>query len=709
MSKNLKGRIISHLVALLVILGLVTQIWYAPMFSAAASPDSPVANAMIIATSGGGYGFNVTLPNGHYIITQGLIAGTYNVSSIAEGYINQEIGGISVAVGSEKANVNFSLKRSGGISGKVTDSSSGSGIANVAVMAFSNGRYGWFGLTDSGGNYKMFTNLQSGIYNVTVASATGYFTKTISGVSVTAGVETKGVDISLGRSAVISGKLTTPSGAPIPGVTITAISTSSGTHYTGFATTGADGTYKIESGLGTGTYMVTAYSGTSFDQVPNIAATVGQETTNVNLTLTVTVQPTGAITGLITDTDNKPIAGATISAGSGYDTSDSNGAYSISSGLPTGSYTVTATAPGYQSQNKTGVSVTAGSTTSGVNFKLLKIPASSSGRISGTVTGEDNPLTSKQSSGITCVPGKSSINVGDTLAVSGGITPPVAGATVSVEYKMGSTDVTRTVTTGTDGKYGDSYSPTVAGSWTVEASWAGNTQYSGASSTTQTFTVSQPTVTTGGIKVTVVDNSGKPIMGASVSSTSTPSGQAALSGVSGSDGSITFTGVAAGSYTLQASMSGYVTNSGTVSVTAGSTASLSITLQTQPTATTGGIKVTVLDSSNHPIVGASISSTSTPSGQVALSGVSGSDGSITFNGVAAGSYTLQASMTGYVTNTGTMTVVAGGTATSSITLQTQSSGGGGTPSSGIPGYNYEVIATGAILSVAVLLLLRRKH
>jgi hypothetical protein len=588
------------------------------MLGAIASPDSPVSGAMMIATSNGGYGFNITMPNGNYIITQGLTAGTYNVSATAEGYIGQEVGGISVTVGSETGNVNLNLKRSGGISGKVTDSVSGSGIANTVITAFSHSKYGWFGLTDSVGNYKIITNLETGVYNVSVISATGYFTKTVSGVSVTAGVETAGVNISLGRSAIISGKVRTPSGDPVPGVSVSALSSDGGS-YTGFATTGVDGTYKIESGLGSGTYMVTAFSGTSFDQVQNVVVTVGQETPNVNLTLNVTVQPTGAIAGLITDTDNKPIAGATISAGSGHDSSDSNGVYQISSGLPTGTYTVDVSAPGYQPQTRTGVSVTAGSTTSGINFKLVKIPAANSGRISGKVTGEDSPLSSKQPSSITCIPGQSSIKVGDTLTVSGGITPAVSGASVKIEYKMGSTDVSRTATTGSDGKYSDNYAPTAAGSWTVQASWDGDSQHIGASSETAAFTVSQPPVTTGGIKVTVLDSSSKPIVGATVSSTTSPSGQASLNGLTGSDGSISFTGVAAGQYTLQASMSGYVTNSGTVNV------------------------------------------------------------------------------------------VAGSTATSSITLQTQSTGGGGTPSSGVPGYPYEVTIAGIFLSAAILIWLRRRQ
>ena len=135
-----------------------------------------------------------------------------------------------------------------------------------------------------------------------------------------------------------------------------------------------------------------------------------------------------------------------------------------------------------------------------------------------TAKPSDAPLAI-ESSTLTCVPGKSSINVGEAITVSGSITPAASGASVSIEYKMGSTDVTRTSTTGGDGKYTDSYTPTAAGSWNVEASWAGNAQYSGESSTTQTVTVSQPTVTTGGINVKVIDVNGGPIVGASVSST----------------------------------------------------------------------------------------------------------------------------------------------------------------------------------------------
>jgi hypothetical protein len=601
-----------------LIIGLVSQIGYPSILSVTANPDSPVSGAMIIATSDNGNGFNVSLPNGNYIITEGLAAGNYNVTTYAEGYINQNIGGVPVTVGSLTANINFNLKRSGGISGKVTDSVSGAGVAKAVITAFTNHKYGWFALTDSNGNYKIITNLETGIYNVTITSTTGYNTKTVSAVSVTAGVETKNVNFSLDRSAIISGKVLTPTGQPVSGVMVTAISTGT-PNYNGLATTGTDGSYKIQSGLGSGTYTVTVFSGISYDQKENVAATVGQETANVNLTLNVVVSPTGIITGTVTDVDNKPIVGATVSAGSGHDTTDSAGLYQIASGIPTGTYTVDVSAPGYQSQQKTGVSVTVGSTTSGINFKLVKIPVTSSGKISGKVVGEDSPLSSRQPSTITCTPSKPSIQLGDTLSVSGAITPAVAGASVKIEYKSGTIDVSRTATTGSDGKYSDNYAPSAAGSWTVEASWVGNTQYNSAGSETSAFTVTTPPVTTGGVKITVLDKDGKPIVGATVSSKTTPSGQAALSSVSGADGSVSFAGVAAGSYSFEASQTGYVVNSGSATVTAGS-------------------------------------------------------------------------------------IVA-----ASITLQAQSSGGGGTSGGGVPGYPYEAIALGLVLGVAVLLLVKRRQ
>jgi protocatechuate 3,4-dioxygenase beta subunit len=685
------------ILSLILILSVVTLSAYPLIFSAEAKPDSPIAGATIIATSQVGSGYNVTMPNGSYILTQGLAAGTYNVTALALGYISKTVGGVSVQVGATTSNINFNLTRSGGISGKVTDSTTSAGISGIVVTAYSHNLYSWFGLTDSNGNYRIITNLATGTYNVTVFSAPGYMAKTVSGVSVTAGGESTNVNLALTKSAIISGKVLTTSGQPVPGISVTAISSDGGS-FVGSAVTGPDGSYRITSGLGLGTYIVNAYSGTSFAQVPNISVVIGQETPNVNLTLNVAAQPTGAISGRVIDENNNPVVGAGVSAGSGQAKSDQNGNYQISSGLPTGNYTVTVIAAGYGTQNRTSIGVTEGSVTPGIDFKLVRTPASGSGRISGRVTGEDNPLTNPTTS-ITCAPVQTTITLGSSVSVSGAIIPDVSGATVKIVYKLGSTNTTRTVTTGSDGKYNDAYTPTAAGSWTVQASWSGNTEYLGASSAASSFTVSQP-VTTGGILVAVTDSSGTPVVGATVSSTSTPSGQSALTGVSGSDGFVKFTGIAAGSYTFSASKTGYATTSGTMMVVAGTDVNLSIALQTQ-SASTGGIKVTVLDANNNALSGATVSSTTAPSGQNALNGVTATDGTITFNAVTPGSYTIQAALNGYTTNTGAVNVVAGSVQSLSITLQTQ-------PSSGIPGYPVEAILVGMILITGLLIMIRRR-
>ena len=102
------------------------------------------------------------------------------------------------------------------------------------------------------------------------------------------------------------------------------------------------------------------------------------------------------------------------------------------------------------------------------------------------------------------------------------------------------------------------------------------------------FSVPKPTVTTGSLIVDVKDSSGVMISGVAVTSTSQPTGQAQLSGTTGSDGSVTLTNAAAGDYSLQASKSGYVPGSSSGSVSAGDSAVVIITLQAQQSSGGGG-------------------------------------------------------------------------------------------------------------------------
>jgi hypothetical protein len=64
--------------------------------------------------------------------------------------------------------------------------------------------------------------------------------------------------------------------------------------------------------------------------------------------------------------------------------------------LATGTYTVFVEATGYLPQNMTGVNVVEDQITSNIDFQMSKIPPAQSGTISGTVTGDLNPIPELQ-------------------------------------------------------------------------------------------------------------------------------------------------------------------------------------------------------------------------------------------------------------------------------------------------------------------------
>ena len=69
--------------------------------------------------------------------------------------------------------------------------------------------------------------------------------------------------------------------------------------------------------------------------------------------------------------------------------------------------------------------------------------------------------------------------------VSGYISSPVTGATVTLTYVMpDGTTFSRTVKTASDGSYGDPYKPEATGVWKITASWNGDTIHHGSSEST---------------------------------------------------------------------------------------------------------------------------------------------------------------------------------------------------------------------------------
>ncbi len=342
----------------------------------------PVQGADVSATGSNGFGSTVSDSQGHYVITTFLDSGTYSVTASAQGYVRTTVNNVAVTAGAETSNVNILMPVSGAISGKVTDASSGSPIQYAYVTAYNasgTSQSGSTALTDANGNYQIITNLDTGTYNVTVQYTTNHLSNTVSGVSVTAGSTTANVNFALAASGIIAGTVTdSASLAPLSSIIIEAIDVNGNAACVGH--TDSTGNYSLNNSLPTGTYNVTALlpAGHLLKTVAGVAITAGS-TTTVNLALT----PSGIISGKVTSSSGQPVSGAFITASFGgfvdYATSDSNGNYRITDGLPTGSYTVTASS-GLTFNQVTGVSVVQGAETSNVNI-VLAIP------LSGTITG----------------------------------------------------------------------------------------------------------------------------------------------------------------------------------------------------------------------------------------------------------------------------------------------------------------------------------
>lgn len=102
----------------------------------------------------------------------------------------------------------------------------------------------------------------------------------------------------------------------------------------------------------------------------------------------------------------------------------------------------------------------------------------------------ETSLWEKIRTALSCSFSKDTITQGGSIAVSGSMNATLSGKTITLTYEMpdGST-LTRTVTTGSDGSYSDSYAPYAIGSWSVTASWEGDSTHFGATSSSKSFIV----------------------------------------------------------------------------------------------------------------------------------------------------------------------------------------------------------------------------
>jgi hypothetical protein len=99
--------------------------------------------------------------------------------------------------------------------------------------------------------------------------------------------------------------------------------------------------------------------------------------------------------------------------------------------------------------------------------------------------GETKTLTvsfvvSKIQATVTCSVSPQSVEKGESVDVSGSITPAQENETVALVYKRPNGSMfNRNVTTDAEGSYRESYQPDVEGSWSINASWLGDERHEG--------------------------------------------------------------------------------------------------------------------------------------------------------------------------------------------------------------------------------------
>ncbi|MEM1183131.1 MAG: carboxypeptidase regulatory-like domain-containing protein [Acidobacteriota bacterium] len=318
-------------------------------------------------------------------------------------------------------------EQQGSISGTVFDEDTGLPIANAFVVRLydANGVSLGLDFTDASGDY-LFGGLPAGNYFV-MADVDDYFRELYDDVpcppfdcvitsgtpvAVTSGAITGGIDFSLGRGGIITGRITEEAtGTAVPSTSGPRLYDSQGRSL-GNTHPDANGDYFF-GGLATGTYYVEAdfddYFNELYDDIPcpdgcdpttgtPISVTFGATTSGIDFALS----DGGVIAGRLTDQATGLPLGSAFGVrlhdqfGVSVDVvrTDGNGGYRFS-GLQSGTYFVRTTVEDYSDElydnipcpdgcdvtQGQPINVTFGSVTSGIDFALT-----GGGSISGTVT-----------------------------------------------------------------------------------------------------------------------------------------------------------------------------------------------------------------------------------------------------------------------------------------------------------------------------------
>lgn len=256
-------------------------------------PELVVTTAPTISSlspTSGPLGTSVTVNGNSFGNTQGASTLTFNgVAAAPSSWTDKTIttlvpagtgtGPVVVTVNGVPSNaMTFTLTNNGAISGKISRLSDGTGINGAKVDVLQGGVQVATVTTPSTGLYTI-NNLLAGTYDLRVSAST-FGTVVQSGMAVAVGSTTT-ANVALSNAGIISGKVTGPGAAAISGA---GVKVTQGATVVGSATTNGTGDYSVGA-LGAGTYAVEA-SATGYQPKSQTSVVVTSgTTTTVNLTL----------------------------------------------------------------------------------------------------------------------------------------------------------------------------------------------------------------------------------------------------------------------------------------------------------------------------------------------------------------------------------------------------------------------------------------
>jgi hypothetical protein len=393
----------------------------------AAATHAPLANVDICAEnqSTKNYYCALTSSSGEYAIT-GMPSGSYRVeffsflsevSYLSQYYSNKSSIGeaetIGVTAGTTVAGINAELQsanQGGQITGTVTEASGAAApIAGIEVCAYDTSEVDFFETcapTNSKGEYAL-SGLPEGTFEVFFSgencesepcTTQNYLPQYYQGqtsrgaatfLKVVANKSTNGINAKMEAGGEVEGRVVSAAaGEPALAYVVVCADGSESEICT---ESNGNGEYKIK-GLPTGSsyeFLFNDYSGNYVDAtVEHVSIKAGEVTEGVDAKLSVGGQISGRVTDASTHAGvekTQVCADGSGGEGSRCAATNSSGEYTISS-LATGSYIVIVSFnPGsetpYLSQSRSGVSVTAGSTTPNINAELQ-----TGAQISGLVT-----------------------------------------------------------------------------------------------------------------------------------------------------------------------------------------------------------------------------------------------------------------------------------------------------------------------------------